>query len=108
MFLRVRGRMLWLGMIMKIVFNQEERDYIVNNKSSDLVLTGVGMELVERTRPIAGEYIVEADDEDYNSFLDILRDEFIWKTNRISDPAPLIGLAKRFLDDYDLLRLKKF
>ena len=88
---------------MKIIFTKTERDYIVLNQSSDLVLTSIGMQLVERCKQIDGAYSLDAGTEDYSEFIENLRDEFIWKIRRIPNPETLNNMAKKFLGDYDSL-----
>jgi hypothetical protein len=93
---------------MEIIFTKAERDYIVLNQSSDLVLTSIGMNLVERSKQIGGAYSLDAGTEDYSEFIENLRDEFIWKIRRISNPQPLNSMAKKFLDDYHSLQPMRF
>ena len=93
---------------MKIIFTNAERDYIVLNQGSDLVLTTIGMGLVERCKQIDGAYSLDAGAKDYSEFIENLRDEFIWKIRRISNPQPLNSMAKKFLDDYQSLQPMRF
>ena len=44
---------------------------------------------------------VEVGQCDYENFIDDLREEFIWKSQRLSDPNVLVNLARRFLPDFD-------
>lgn len=93
---------------MNITFTKTERDYIVLNQSSDLVMTSIGMQLVERCKEIDGAYCLEIEAESFSEFTEILRDEFIWKIRRISDYQPLNCMAKKFLDDYQSLQPMRF
>jgi len=93
---------------MKIIFSKSERDYIVENKSSDLSLTSIGFQLIEKCKEVDREFCVETNTLDYDEFIDNLRDEFIWKIRRISNPQPLNSMAKKFLDDYHSLQPMRF
>jgi len=95
-------------MKIKIILTKAERDYIVQNQNSDLVLTSIGMNLVERCKQVGGAYSLDAETEDYSEFIENLRDEFIWKIRRISNPQPLNSMAKKFLDDYNSLKPMSF
>ena len=88
---------------MEIYFTIDERDYVVKNESSDLMLTSIGMKLIERVKPEDNKYSFEVGNEEFDGFLEILRDEYIWKINRTSDPRPLKSIAMRFLDDFNSL-----
>ena len=85
---------------MRIEFKEEERNYIVNNPETDLLLTEVGMSLVDKGGGIGGVISVEATETETQRFLDELRDEFIQKINRVVHPSVLRGLARRLLPDY--------
>jgi hypothetical protein len=85
---------------MRIEFKEEERNYIVDNPETDLLLTGVGMSLVDRFA-VSGEVIsVEATETEHQKFLDELKDEFIRKIHRVEQASILEGLARRLLPDY--------
>ena len=86
---------------MRIEFKEEERNYIVDNPETDLLLTEVGMSLVDRFGVSGGIILVEATETEIQRFLDELRDEFIRKVNRVVQPSILRGLARRLLPDYD-------
>jgi len=85
---------------MRIEFKEEERDYIVNNPETDLLLTEVGMSLVDARSGNGAVISVEATGTETQRFLDELRDEFNRKINRVVHPSLLRGLARRLLPDY--------
>ena len=85
---------------MRIEFTSEERSYIVDNFETDLVLTRVGMSLVEKVGATGEMISVEATDAEIQEFLDELWGEFIRKINRVANPIILRGLARRLLPDY--------
>jgi hypothetical protein len=86
---------------MRIEFKQQERDYIVENPETDLVLTEVGMRLVERPGASGAVISVEATETEVQRFLEELRDEFAGKISRVAHPTILRGLARRLLPDYE-------
>ena len=86
---------------MRIEFKEEERNYIIDNPETDLLLTEVGMNLVDGFGVSGGVVLVEATETDIQRFLDELRNEFIRKINRVARPSILRGLARRLLPDYD-------
>ena len=86
---------------MRIEFNEEERNYIVDNPETDLLLTEVGMTLVDKFSSTGVVISVEATETEVQEFLDELREEFVRKINRVAQPAILRGLACRLLLDYD-------
>jgi hypothetical protein len=85
---------------MRIEFKEEERNYIVDNPETDLLLTEVGMSLVGRFGAIGGVISVEATETEHQKFLDELKHEFIRKIHRVGQPSILRGLARRLLPDY--------
>jgi len=85
---------------MRIEFKEEERNYIVDNPETDLLLTEVGMSLVDKCGGSGGVISVEATETEIQRFLDELRDEFIRKINWVVYPSVLRGLARRLLPDY--------
>ncbi len=85
---------------MKIIFSRAECEYIVEQSETDLMLTGVGMKLIEALEKSSDEVHVNASKEDYKEFLGCLRDDFIWKVKRLPDPTHLTGLATRLLPDF--------
>jgi CRP-like cAMP-binding protein len=86
---------------MRIEFNEEERNYIVDNPETDLLLTEVGMALVDKFSSTGVVISVEVTETEVQEFLDELREEFVRKINRVAQPAILRGLARRLLPDYD-------
>ena len=86
---------------MRIEFNEEERNYIIDNPETDLLLSEVGMNLVDRFDVSGGVILVEATEREIQRFLDELRNEFIRKINQVVRPSILRGLARRLLPDYD-------
>jgi hypothetical protein len=86
---------------MQIEFNAEERNYIVENPETDLLLTEVGMRLVKPSSATGGTISVEAMETEIQKFLAELREEFVRKINRVTQPSILRGLARRLLPDYD-------
>jgi hypothetical protein len=88
---------------LRIEFKEEERNYIVDNPETDLLLTEIGMRLVERFSADGGAVSVEATETELQKFLAELREEFVWKINRVAQPSILRGLARRLLPDYQEL-----
>lgn len=93
---------------MKIIFTRSERDYIVENSETDLMLTGVGMKLIDAFEQSSDGVHVDISPEDYKEFLDALRDDYIWKVKRLPDPTCLTGLARRLLPDFRSLSPMNF
>ena len=93
---------------MKIIFSRAEREYIVDNSETDLMLTGVGMELIDASEKSPDEVQVDASEKDYEEFLNSLRDDYIWKVQRLPDPAHLTGLARRLLPEFRSLTPMNF
>ena len=89
-------------------FSLEERAYIVSNSETDLVLTELGIRLVSRYTESNGIVSIEASQSEYEHFIAVLRDEFIWKSRRLSDPSVLFNLARRFLPDFDSIEPMNF
>ncbi len=81
----------------------EECDYIVDDFETDLLLTEVGMRLVERFSVGGGSVSVETTETEIEKFLAELREEFVWKIDRVAQPSILRGLARRLLPDYQEL-----
>ena len=90
---------------MQIQFKEVERNYIVDNPETDLLLTEVGMRLVERFSESGRAVSVEATETEIQQFLAELREEFVWKINRVAQPTILRGLARRLLPDYEDLTM---
>ena len=89
---------------MRLIFTEEERDYIVNNHETDLLLTEVGMSLVERfTRTHAG-ISVNTSEADAAEFFAVLKEEYGCKVDRISRPDILTNLAKKLLPDFATIK----
>ena len=86
---------------MRIEFEEEERNYIVENPETDLLLPEVEMSLVDGFGASGGIISVEATKMEIQKFLTELRGEIIRKGNRVSQPSILRGLARRLLPDYD-------
>jgi len=96
------------GKEMALIFTEEERDYIVNNHETDLVLTEVGISLIERfTRTDTG-ISINATDADIADFFAELREEYRCKINRISSPYILTGLARRLLSDFEAIEIEEY
>jgi len=93
---------------MTLQFSPEERAYIVNNSETDLLLTEVGLRLVDQYQESDGLVFIDVSQGDYEEFVAALRDEFLWKSRRLSDPRVLIQLARRFLKDFESLEPKNF
>ena len=88
---------------MKLHLSAKEHAYIVDNSETDLALTALGMALIEKPRTTDGETVIEASQTDYEEFLSEVREEFIWKSRRLSNPQSLIDLARRLLPDFESL-----
>ena len=74
---------------------------MVDNPETDLLLTEVGMSLVDRFGVSGGIILVEATETEIQRFLDELKIQFIRKINRVVQPSILRGLARQLLPDYD-------
>ncbi len=86
---------------MRIQFREEERSYILDNPETDLLLTEIGLSLVEEFSVSDGVISVEATEAETQEFLAELRYAFIWKLQRVAEPVILRGLARRLLPDYN-------
>ena len=76
-------------------------DFIVNDEKTDLLLTSIGLELVELSEINNTKATLKTNKQDYDEFIETLRDDYIWKTNRIRNTLLLSQLAERFLHDFD-------
>ncbi len=85
---------------MHIHFTEAERRYILDDHETDLVLTEVGLRLVDRFDASSGVISVEANEVEEREFLAELRHEFVQKIERVAKPELLRGLARRLLPDY--------
>ena len=86
---------------MEITFSKEEMDFIVNDEKTDLLLTSIGLELVELSEINNTKATLKTNKQDYDEFIETLRDDYIWKTNRIQNTLLLSQLAEKFLYDFD-------
>ena len=86
---------------MEITFSKEEMDFIVNDEKTDLLLTSIGLELVELSEINNTKATLKTNKQDYDEFIETLRDDYIWKTNRIQNNLLLSQLAEKFLYDFD-------
>ncbi len=86
---------------MEITFSKEEMDFIVNDEKIDLLLTSIGLELVELSEINNTKATLKTNKQDYDEFIETLRDDYIWKTNRIQNTLLLSQLAEKFLHDFD-------
>ena len=91
---------------MEIVFLKEEIDFIVNDEKTDLLLTSIGLKLVELSNKNKTEATLKTNKHEYNEFIETLRNDYIWKTNRIKNTLLLCQLAKRFLHDFNNIETK--
>jgi len=89
-------------------FSRSECEYIVQKADTDLMLTRVGLFLIDALEKDGEQIEVDASDTDYREFVDTLRDDYIWKVERLSDPARLISMAQRLLPDFKSLIPKKW
>lgn len=93
---------------MKIIFSRSEAEYIVNDSETDLMLTRVGIALVEPLLQDHGEIEVNASDSEFQEFLETLREDYIGKAERLPSPEHLVGLARKLLPDYESISPMKF
>jgi len=93
---------------MTLVFTEEERDYIVNNHETDLMLTEVGMSLIERFTRTGLDISINTSEDNAAAFFAELREEYRCKVERISRPDLLAGLAKKMLPDYATIKTEKY
>lgn len=91
---------------MRIHFNEEERNYIVDNPETDLLLTAVGMRLVDGSKASSAGISVEASEAESQEFIEELREEFARKIQRVTQPSILRGLARRLLPGSDDIALE--
>ena len=82
---------------MRFQFKEEERNYIVDNPETDLLLTQVGLRLVARFSASGGVISVEATEAEGQEFLAELRHKLFCKIERVAEPAILIPF--RFQDE---------
>ena len=79
---------------MTLQFTEEERNNIVNNPGTDLLLTEVGMRLVDA----AGDVIsIKATEKEAEEFFEELRYTCNEKGDRITEVESLRELARRLL-----------
>lgn len=88
---------------MRLELSHEEHAYIVDNSETDLVLTEFGMKLIEIPRDEGDCVVIDGSWIDYEEFLNEVREEFIWKSQRLKNPRILINLARRLLPDFDAI-----
>jgi hypothetical protein len=93
---------------MTVTFSQAESKYIVENSETDLMLTSIGIGLIEAIGRTSEDVQVDASQKDYEEFLDSLRDDYVWKIMRLPDPTYLRGLASRLLPDFRSLTPMEF
>jgi hypothetical protein len=93
---------------MRVEFSREERDYIVDNAETDLMLTEVGLRLVDRYKESDELLFIDVPHSDYEQFIADLREEFLWKSRRLRDPRILINLVRRLLQDFESLEPMNF
>ena len=85
---------------MLLRFTLEERDYIVHNRETDLLLTEVGTKLFDDYKVEDNEISVEVSNKDYIDFIKHIEIEYIWKNRRIKS-AVFFELLRRFIEDTD-------
>ena len=93
---------------MTLQFSHDERAYIVDNCETDLLLTEAGLKLVDNYIKSDELVCIEVSENDHDRLIRELRDEFLWKSQRLGDPRILIQLARRFLQDFESLEPTKF
>ena len=76
-------------------------DFIISDEKANLLLTSIGLELIELSEINNTEVTLKTNKQDYDEFIETLRDDYIWKTNRIRNTLLLSQLAERFLHDFD-------
>jgi len=93
---------------MTLVFTEEERDYIVNNHETDLVLTEVGMQLIEKFTRTETGVSINATEADVVEFFAELKEEYRCKVERIFCPNILRSLAQRLLSDFAAIETEHY
>ena len=93
---------------MTLIFSEEERRYIVEDFETDLLLTKVGILLVEKFTTIDNGILINASEMDIEEFLVELREEYISKVERISRSDILRTLAQRLLPDFFSIETEKW
>ena len=88
---------------MTLQLSHEEHAYILDNPETDLMLTELGMKLIETPRENGESVVIDGSQSDYEEFLIELREEFIWKSRRLKNPQILVHLAQRLLPDFESL-----
>ena len=93
---------------MTLRFSKEEQHFIVNEVQTDLLLTSVGMKLIEERPDEDGLVAVTVSQSELEEFVCELREEFVWKSRRITGARVLVDLARRLLPDFESLQPLEF
>ena len=93
---------------MTLQLSNEEYSYIIDNRETDIVLTRLGMRLVD-SLPVKGKGVsISVTEDEYEEFIEEIKDEYVWKSTRIVNPKILVGLAKRLLPEFSHIQPKKW
>ena len=76
-------------------FNGKERDFIVEDRETDLLLTEVGMMLAEMLPDQDGMFRIQTPEDNANQFLGELKSECVLKAHRIKKGDLLKKMATR-------------
>ena len=82
---------------MILQFTEKERNYIVNNPETDLLLTEVGMRLIEKVGDLM---TIEATEAEFEEFAAELRYTLTEKVQQNGEVETLRRLARRLLPEY--------
>ena len=93
---------------MTLRFSQDEQRFIVNELQTDLLLTRAGIKLVEEHPAADGFVVVAVSQSEHAEFISELREEFVWKSRRITNASVLVALARRLLPDFESLEPLEF
>ena len=93
---------------MTLRFSQDEQRFIVDDLQTDLLLTRAGIKLVEEHPAADGFVVVAVSQSEHAEFISELREEFVWKSRRITNASVLVALARRLLPDFESLEPLEF
>ena len=93
---------------MTLRFSQDEQRFIVDELQTNLLLTQAGIKLVEEHPAADGFVVVAVSQSEHAEFISELREEFVWKSRRITNASVLVALARRLLPDFESLEPLEF
>ncbi|MSU35748.1 MAG: hypothetical protein EXS36_11715 [Pedosphaera sp.] len=93
---------------MTLRFSQDKQRFVVDELQTDLLLTRVGIKLVEEHPAADGSVVVVVSQSEHAEFISELREEFLCKSRRIANARVLVALARRLLPDFESLERLEF